>query len=64
MQTTTTTRDVILDLLVEAADAHGVYEAAELGGVYDQGWPDWYATHMTAALEAKGYRLAPARDEH
>ena len=58
--TTPTTRDVILDLLVQAAQAHGVYEADELGGVYDEGWPDWYATHMTEAIAAKGYRLAPS----
>jgi hypothetical protein len=32
-------------LLTEAESAHGVYEAAVLGGVYDQAWPDWYATY-------------------
>ena len=60
MDRTTTTHAVILDLLVGAATAHGVYEADELGGVYDEGWPAWYAAHMTAALDATGYRLVPA----
>jgi hypothetical protein len=32
-------------LLSEAEQAHGVYEAAELGGVYDQDWPRWYAAY-------------------
>ncbi|MGW4928646.1 hypothetical protein ACWEOH_05765 [Agromyces sp. NPDC004153] len=58
--TTTTTRGVIFDLLVEAAAAHGVYEEKELGGVYDEAWPEWYATHMTEALETHGYRLISA----
>ncbi len=30
-------------LLIEAERAHGVYETSELGGVYDQDWPRWYA---------------------
>lgn len=25
--------------------AHGVYEATELGGVYDEVWPQWYAEY-------------------
>ena len=58
--TATTTRDVILDLLTQAAAAHGVYEAEQLGGVYDEQWPEWYAAHMTDALAASGYRLIPA----
>jgi len=32
-------------LLVLAAQAHGVFEEAELQGVYDQEWPRWYATY-------------------
>ena len=32
-------------LLAEAEAAHGVYEAAELGGVYDDAWPRWYAEY-------------------
>jgi hypothetical protein len=30
-------------LLTEAETAHGVYETAVLGGVYDQAWAEWYA---------------------
>ena len=32
-------------LLVQTAQAHGVFEESELGGVYDQEWPRWYATY-------------------
>jgi hypothetical protein len=32
-------------LLVETEAAHGVFEATELGGVYDQEWPRWYAAY-------------------
>jgi hypothetical protein len=32
-------------LLVQTATAHGVFEETELQGVYDQGWPRWYATY-------------------
>ena len=53
----TTTNDVILGLLKAAAAAHGEFEAEELGGVYDEEWPEWYAAHMTGALAALGYRL-------
>lgn len=53
----TTTDEVILDLLKTAAAAHGAFEAEELGGVYDEEWPEWYAAHMTSALAARGYRL-------
>jgi len=37
--------DRITALLVETGNAHGRYEAAELGGVYDQHWPRWYAAY-------------------
>jgi len=30
-------------LLVRAEEAHGVFEATELNGVYDTEWPPWYA---------------------
>ena len=33
-------------LLVRAGAAHGVYEERELGGVYDQEWPAWYAAYL------------------
>ena len=32
-------------LLSETETAHGAYEAAELGGVYDADWPAWYAAY-------------------
>jgi hypothetical protein len=34
----------IEELLHEAEQAHGRYEAAELNGVYDAEWARWYAT--------------------
>jgi hypothetical protein len=34
---------VIEALLAESEAAHGEYESTELGGVYDQDWPRWYA---------------------
>lgn len=37
--------EAINALLVEAEQAHGVYESTELNGVYDQGWPRWYAAY-------------------
>ena len=37
--------EAITALLVETQQAHGVYEAAELNGVYDQDWPRWYAAY-------------------
>ena len=33
-------------LLVDASDAHHVYERDELNGVYDEDWPAWYARHV------------------
>jgi hypothetical protein len=51
--------ELLHSLLVEAATAHGIYEAKELGGVYDTEWPQYYAEHMAAALAEKGYTLAP-----
>jgi hypothetical protein len=32
-------------LLRETGEAHGVFEEAELQGVYDQDWPRWYAQY-------------------
>lgn len=49
---------VILDALKLAAEAHGVHEATDLGGVFDEQWPEWYADHMTRTLTSRGYRLA------
>jgi hypothetical protein len=38
--------EAIEALLGEAEKAHGVYEATELNGVYDQEWPRWYAAYV------------------
>jgi len=48
---------VILDALQRAAAAHGVHEAEELGGRFDEQWPQWYAEHMTRTLADSGYRI-------
>jgi hypothetical protein len=37
--------EAIQALLSEAQEAHGAYEASELNGVYDEQWPQWYATY-------------------
>lgn len=35
----------IAELLRQAELAHAEYEAKDLGGVYDQEWPAWYAAY-------------------
>jgi hypothetical protein len=35
----------ITALLLQTEEAHGAYERIELGGVYDQDWPRWYAAY-------------------
>lgn len=54
--------EILLGLLKQAAAAHGVHEQEELGGVYDEAWPEWYAAHMARALAEQGYRMVPATD--
>ena len=51
-------RDVVLRLLKDTAAAHGVHEKENLGGVFDEQWPEWYSTYFTDKLHAEGYRLA------
>ena len=51
------TPETVLDALKQAATAHGVHELEELGGVYDQEWPRWYAAHMTATLAEAGHHV-------
>lgn len=53
------TTALLIDLLKGAAAAHGIHEAQELGGVYDEQWPEWYAAHMTQALADDGLELTP-----
>jgi len=50
---------ILLELLKNAAAAHGIHEKEDLGGVFDEQWPEWYAAHMTTALHEQGYTLAP-----
>lgn len=49
------TTKLVLDALERAATAHGVHEAEELGGVYDEEWPSWYAAHMARTLAEAGH---------
>ncbi|MEO5919572.1 MAG: hypothetical protein ABIQ01_00370 [Pseudolysinimonas sp.] len=49
---------ILEDSLRKAAAAHGVYEAEQLGGVYDEQWPAWYAAHMTKQLADDGYLIS------
>ncbi len=51
------TTAIVLDLLVRAATAHGIHEKEDLGGVYDEDWPQWYAEHIVASLRADGLRI-------
>lgn len=51
------TTAMLVDLLKQAAAAHGIHEKNDLGGVYDQQWPEWYAAHMAKALEEMGLRV-------
>ncbi|MBA3740738.1 MAG: hypothetical protein H0W98_06305 [Chloroflexi bacterium] len=37
--------DAIKDLLGRAEEAHALFEATELDGVYDHQWPHWYAVY-------------------
>ncbi len=38
--------EAVAALLREAGAAHAVYEERELGGVYDERWPEWYAAYL------------------
>ncbi|MDQ2935725.1 MAG: hypothetical protein M3R49_12270 [Chloroflexota bacterium] len=37
--------EAIDTLLMQAEEAHGIYEGTDLNGVYDQDWPRWYAAY-------------------
>jgi hypothetical protein len=41
-----TAEKAVADLLRETEAAHGAYETNVLGGVFDEEWPAWYATHL------------------
>ncbi|MFD2795860.1 hypothetical protein ACFS27_20025 [Promicromonospora vindobonensis] len=53
------TTALLRGLLEGAAAAHGIHERENLGGVYDEAWPEWYAEHMAHALARQGYRIVP-----
>jgi hypothetical protein len=55
-----TDRDIVLRLLKDTAAAHGEFEKAQLGGVFDEQWPEWYATYFTERLHDEGYALTRA----
>ena len=42
----TTPEKAIAALLRETETAHGAFETNDLGGVYDEGWPAWYAAYL------------------
>jgi hypothetical protein len=46
MATQQETERAVAALLAQAGSAHGAYEERDLGGVYDQNWPDWYAAYL------------------
>jgi hypothetical protein len=46
MATQQETKRAVAALLAQAGAAHGAYEERDLGGVYDQNWPDWYAAYL------------------
>src|SRR5436305_9945024 len=46
MATQQETERAVAALLAQAGSAHGAYEERDLGGVYDQHWPDWYAAYL------------------
>lgn len=51
------TTQTVLDALTRAVAAHGVHETENLGGVYDQEWPSWYAAHMAQTLAGAGHPI-------
>ena len=53
-----TITEVLEDSLKKAADAHGIHEKEELGGVFDEQWPAWYATYMTKQLADDGFVIS------
>ena len=49
------TLEQVSTALVDAAAAHGEYEAAH-GGGRDEAWPRWYAEHMAGSLSREWYQ--------
>jgi hypothetical protein len=48
------TLEQVTTALIDAATAHGEYEAAH-GGTRDEAWPRWYSEHMAGALSREWY---------
>ncbi len=46
MEQQTVTLNGVRALLVAAGNAHHDFEQNELGGIYDQDWPSWYANYL------------------
>jgi hypothetical protein len=55
--------DPLTVLLVQAEEAHGVYETRELNGVYDETWAAWYAAYAVdnGIGELIGHPIAAGR---
>ncbi|MBW9092553.1 hypothetical protein JNB62_02520 [Microbacterium jejuense] len=51
------TETFLRELLIRTAAAHGVHERDDLGGVYDEDWPRWYAAYMARDLAAAGHAI-------
>jgi len=51
------TETLLRELLIRTAAAHGEHERDDLGGVYDEDWPRWYAAYMAQALADSGHSL-------
>ncbi|MFD4957957.1 hypothetical protein [Microbacterium sp. NPDC058389] len=49
------TENFLRELLIRTAAAHGAHERDDLGGVYDEDWPRWYAAYMAQALADGGH---------
>jgi hypothetical protein len=42
----TTLKTAVAAILRETEAAHGAYETHDLGGVFDEEWPAWYAAYL------------------
>lgn len=51
------TETFLRELLIRTAAAHGEHERDDLGGVYDEDWPRWYAAFMAQALADGGHTI-------
>jgi hypothetical protein len=58
-----TQQELVAALLSRTGGAHDAYEKSQLGGVYDQHWPQWYAAYLLehGLAQLLGASLAPER---